>query len=536
MTLLPAVRDLRQDWDSRAVRRSSTTLEFSGTPPIAAGDLFVLQDQAFRVDAVSIAAGRTTVAVSVPDMDDVVDDIILDGTFNLADAEFVPAAGTTARPQKAAQPLRSQFSLEVRDGVKGIANSSSYGSPSGLKMKADTFVGGSYTPANYSVKGRSGSAKLDLVLEIDAQVFIAPGSGGDSTAVCPTSGSGGLRVHLGTLRMPTSLPTVFVEVPVCLFGEAEATVSLELLRFQGSWESTVTMASGVPSSSIAPRRKNPALTPVDNAIDASLGAPGNVEAALNAAGYVEAALQLKAFGLGRVGALVQAGASAEGTFTRGATFTAGTWDQAMADLELCLRAQLDWRARGFAFGKFLGIRTAKSAPIEFREKFGELAMGFGQGCGLEVEVDPAGTFLRVGSSDMQRSPVTLSLATLILPGVDNAVEMLYTGSYVYNPFGQTTSGVSALFRSGGGGITPDFSSAVGTQPVNTPSCGDDPNFQAGDVPGDFFVASSAPATRIRVPQGATTLAFSVPDCYFQDNAPAGGGIKVKVRGIRMAQP
>jgi hypothetical protein len=531
------VRDLRSAWDTQVSSKTDSTVAFNGSPPLAIGDIFLVQGSALRALSITSAAGSTTVTVEKPVLEDVVDDVVLNGDADLANAEFVPAAALSTAGRSTAQagsavPFKSTFTVETRRGFTGVANSVTIGdsTSTGLQANIKTFVAGKLSNQKWSAAGRGGKSTIDLTLELEAVVQMAALVAAPSPGICvgPAS-TGGLRYHIGSFRVPTSVPGTIVEIPVCIAMEVDGNLSVELLHYKRAWHVIVARSGlATPTASVTTLDSDAPASHVNEKIDAT-SATGGPAANINLAAYLETGVQLNMLSITGLGGQVQLGAGGKGTFQAGPTFTAGTWEQANLEPDLCLKVATDWRANVSVYAAFLGKSRQAYELFRLTEELRDYAVGFGPSCGLEVTIDPSGSFVPLGRADVPKAAATLTLSQL--PGyvVNGAVEIRSSGSFAYDTRGSIGTGASAIFRGASGGvILPNFANAIGTGPVVTPPCGSTADYQAGDTPEDFGLPQ-AQMVRVDVPQGATTLAFSVGDCYFADNAQGVVPLRAKVR-------
>ena len=145
---------------------------------------------------------------------------------------------------------------------------------------------------------------------------------------------------------------------------------------------------------------------------------------------------------------------------------------------------------------------------------------------------PDGVFLQ----DRKVDPTTLDLTSLYNdPNINlrsgDFLQLQSVGASLPGPgWSESQTGLVAVFRDINGGF---LYPGVEGEFYSVPTPATYPRGFPTDIPQDFWIPQDH-AKNLQVPQGATNIAFSVPDSYFTDNSDPNGdyGVVIKITIVR----
>lgn len=140
--------------------------------------------------------------------------------------------------------------------------------------------------------------------------------------------------------------------------------------------------------------------------------------------------------------------------------------------------------------------------------------------GKFFRVDPKGSYLAPKGELKCGPPTTIALASIgAVPG--DYLSFQTVGSFSAGSAFPNQNGLGAVFAAGNGlRASGDFGQQ---SPIMTPATW--PKNIPTDIAEDFFIPSDAPVL-VRIPEGATSVQFSVPDAMFSDNEDKDGNFGV----------
>lgn len=261
------LKDLSADWDAKTTVVSDTVLSFAGNPNLKQGDVFVVNENAYKVESVSSgAAGSTQVTVSVPALNEVYQKIELDGKMDAV--EFIPNPDLVDAntPEPAARSLAITKSGKKADEQKVTVTKQQdgfYTATYNITKKFTPVVvgegslelGAKADLSKWEIIGNTGGGTMSVYLSAEALLKLKKGtefSENYDDGLC-SSNRGlrkGGRVLVGTIPLAKYIPSgqaialvANVNIPICMVANASTDMSYDVLNLSGKIETKVLLGN-----------------------------------------------------------------------------------------------------------------------------------------------------------------------------------------------------------------------------------------------------------------------------------------------------
>lgn len=271
------IKNLAADWNSKTTVLSNTQLSFAGVPNLLKGDVFVLNNKAYKVESVAGGtAGSTIVTVSEPALNEIYKKIELSGKMDAAEFILNPdlepvapvvaaksaiskSAISTATTKSSNNDTKTKLTVNANeDGFYTMTYDVTKKFTPTLEGKGQLKLGSkSDFSKNYDVISNTGSGKVEFYLSAEALLSLKKGGEYDKDyedEVCRSGSNSTGRILLGTIPLAKvigKIPgaqvvelTTDINIPVCLVVNAETSMSYDLINLSGKLSSTIVFEGG----------------------------------------------------------------------------------------------------------------------------------------------------------------------------------------------------------------------------------------------------------------------------------------------------
>lgn len=378
------IKNLAADWNSKTTVLSATQLSFAGVPNLQKGDVFVVNDKAYKVDSVAGgSAGSTIVTVSEPALNEIFKKIELSGSMDAAEFILNPDLEPVSPPVAVAKsalmaattkddtkPKQTLTVNAKEDGFFTVTYSVSKNFNAVLEGEGSLKIGSKNDfSQKYDLISNTGSGKIDFYLSANALLKLKKGTAYDKSyedGVCSTQGtlSKG-RILLGTIPLDKAVAAIpgtqvvnlvtDISLPVCMIVNAETTMSYDLINITGKLESSIVLGNKQTPQISNTHTLNLAIPPsttklADDATVLSASGTKQFKVEAKAEAGIEFGLEAAVKGgVAAVGASVAVLAKPSLTGTFGGELVGKTFSQIKAEPTACLELKQEAEIRGTAF-------------------------------------------------------------------------------------------------------------------------------------------------------------------------------------------
>ena len=256
------VKDLSEEWDKKVNQVDETTLVFAGIPKLVTGDVFIVNETAYKVIKVlGDSIGNTMVTVTEPTLDEVYERIELNGSMEAL--EFIPNPELFDEQQAKAKLITAKSSSITAntkdDGFQTVQLSMSKDfKPYPISSTGSLKIGAKADFKKWEVLSNTGEGLVDIYLQPSFLLSLNKSveTGKDyNQGLCSSRASirkeG--RVYLGAIplgkaiaAMPSGhvLSTLInINIPVCLPINISTNMSFDVLKLSGKYQAQVKLGS-----------------------------------------------------------------------------------------------------------------------------------------------------------------------------------------------------------------------------------------------------------------------------------------------------
>lgn len=276
----PTLKDLSKDWPTGVTLTNSTTLTFAGIPNLVKGDVFVVNNKAYKVESIGGTPSATKVTVSEPALNEVYKKLEFSGKSDAL--EFIPnpelSSDSTSSPTAvssrgfksatAVSSVEADREIKVTAGEDGTlsvgVNSEGFYTTKitlnhkftdyKLETKGALTVGSKMDIQKWDAISNEGKGQIDVFMQPEAVLSLLKSEKElNKDGICGVSKEvrGKARVLLGVIPLgkvlaastpivgPIVGATFNLNMPVCMSFNVKSDMSLDFIELKGKYQMQV---------------------------------------------------------------------------------------------------------------------------------------------------------------------------------------------------------------------------------------------------------------------------------------------------------